>query len=298
MRKTGKTILSVLAAALLLGGCGLHFPVVTADPYAGMVQVESGYGTKMWVKKYDDVPVNPLRDWDGEGEGVIVGEDGARFVRRTGVDVSEHQREIDWAALSRAGQVEFAIIRAGYRGYGAAGRLVEDAFFRRNLAGAQEAGLDVGVYFFSQATSVEEAAEEAEFVLGLLADAPPETLELPVFFDWEYIEMDEARTDDMANELITDCAIAFCDRLRAAGYDAGMYGYRALAYFGYDLSRITDYPFWVAAVGRRPDYYYAFAVWQYSVEGDVAGISGPVDLDAIFTPLDPPEPTPTPEPET
>jgi GH25 family lysozyme M1 (1,4-beta-N-acetylmuramidase) len=150
---------------LLLSGCGAA--PQPADPYAGMVQVESGYGTKMWVKEYPEVPVNPLRNWDGTAADGITDENGVRYTVRDGVDVSEHQGEIDWTKLAADG-VDFAILRAGYRGYGAAGRLMEDAFFKQNIAGALENGVDVGVYFFSQATSAEEAEEEADFLLALL----------------------------------------------------------------------------------------------------------------------------------
>jgi GH25 family lysozyme M1 (1,4-beta-N-acetylmuramidase) len=184
--------------------------------------------------------------------------------------------------------VDFAILRAGYRGYGAAGRLMEDAFFKQNIAGALENGVDVGVYFFSQATSAEEAEEEADFLLALLRSYPPERLALPVFFDWEYIELEEARTDDVANERMTDCALAFCERIRAAGYEAGIYAYRSLAYFGYDLSRIRDYPLWIGAVGTRPDFHYAFAVGQHPPAGAPDGVAAPGDLARIFGPLTPP----------
>ena len=84
---------------------------------------------------------------------------------RFGIDVSEFQgEEIDWEQVKESG-VEFVIIRLGYRAYGDTGALVMDAMYEQNMKGALDAGLDVGVYFFSQAVSGAEAVEEAEFVL-------------------------------------------------------------------------------------------------------------------------------------
>ena len=269
--------LSLILAALL-AACGSPFtriPAATVDPYAGMVQVESGFGTKMWVERYDELEVSPFLGWsrlDPVPEGCAVA---------MGVDVSEHQGTIDWAA-ARADGVEFAIIRAGYRGYGEAGRLVEDPCFRANMEGALAAGVQVGVYFFSQAVTPEEAVEEAEFLLTLLADWPAEKLELPVFFDWEDISHDTARTDGLNGETITACAIAFTERVAEAGYAPGIYAYRYLAYFNYDLPRLTDCALWVGALGAESDFYYAHAFWQNAVADGIRGIEGPVDRDFWF----------------
>ena len=104
-----------------------------------------------------------------------------------GVDISSHQQSVDWEAVKAAG-VDFAILRAGYRGY-TEGAIQEDETFLTNLAAAKAAGLKVGVYFFSQALDKAEAVEEAEFVLNLLDGAE---LDYPIFFDWEDIEA-EAR---------------------------------------------------------------------------------------------------------
>ena len=215
----------------------------------------------------------------------VVDENGQRYTVRCGVDVSEHQGVIDWAALA-AEEIEFAILRAGYRGYGAEGKLLEDAFFETNLRGAAENGLDVGVYFFSQATSTAEAEEEADFLIALLRRCAPEKLALPVFFDWEHIDFDTARTDAVTAETMTQCAVAFCERVREAGYTPGIYTFRFPAYFEYDLTAIRDYPLWIGAVGDTPDFYYAFDIWQFSTEGSLAGVEVNVDLDAIFVPVE------------
>ena len=265
----------LLAAALLLGGCGSPFaraPAETVDPYAGMVQVESGFGTPMWVKLHEELERSPFLGWS-PGDPLPEGCEVA-----AGVDVSEHQGEIDWAAAAADG-VEFAVIRAGYRGYGEQGRLVADAFFRQNMDGALAAGLPVGVYFFSQAVTPEEAEEEAEFLLDLLAEYGPARVALPVFFDWEDISHDTARTDGTDGETVTQCAEAFCARVREAGYAPGIYAYRYLAYFNYDLPRLRDAALWVGALGGASDFYYAHAFWQHSVAEGIRGITGAVDRD-------------------
>lgn len=267
----------LLFAVLLLCGCT---DKAQADPYAGMVQVESGYGAKMWVKLHEDIPASDLAAEDFSS-GVYTGTD---YFCLGGIDVSEHQADIDWQAVAGSG-VEFAIIRAGYRGYSQGG-LFEDAYFRANIEGAYEAGLDVGIYFFSQATSAQEAEEEAEFLLSLLEDYPG-AVSLPVFFDWETIGVEQARTDGVDGATLTDCAIAFCQRIEQAGYEAGIYFYRNLGYFSYDLPRLTDYTWWAATLGEAPDFYYRHSFWQYSVTGTVDGISGDVDRNMMFIPAAP-----------
>ena len=281
MKRTARVILIAALLAALLAGCGSPFartPVATADPYAGMVQVESGFGTKMWVTRHEELEESAFLGWsrlDAVPEGYAV---------FAGVDVSEHQGEIDWAAVASDG-IDFAIIRAGYRGYGERGTLVEDACFRANMDGALAAGLDVGVYFFSQAVSEDEAAEEAAFLLSLMEDYPAETLALPVFFDWEDISHDDARTDGLDGETVTACAEVFCAHLAEAGYRPGIYGYRYLAYFSYDLPRLRDTALWVGAIGASSDFYYAHEFWQNAVIEGVKGIRGAVDRDYWFRKL-------------
>ena len=281
-----KRAIPALLLCLLLCGCGANRknprPVETVDPYAGMVQVESGFGTKMWVKEYEELPVNPYldrTDWKTLGRDRV----------RSGIDISEHQGEIAWDVLLGENALDFVIIRAGYRGYGEGGKLCEDAWFRRNLEAVLANGLDVGLYFFSQATTTAEAEAEADYLLDLLGELEnmnisPETVTLPIFFDWERIDFDDARTDDVRAEAITDLAIAFCERIRAAGYTPGVYAYRALAYYSYDLPRLADYRLWIGALGVQPDFYYAHDFWQRAVVTDMAGIPGEVDVNAWFLP--------------
>ncbi|MCD8160098.1 MAG: lysozyme [Clostridiales bacterium] len=196
-----------------------------------------------------------------------------------GIDLSAHQGEVDWAAVADSG-VDFVMLRAGYRGYSTGG-LSEDSRFAENLTGALEAGIQVGVYFFSQAVTAEEAEEEAAFVLALLDG---QALDLPIAYDWEYITYDDARTDGLDAETVTACAAAFCAAIEEAGYDAMVYCNGELGYLNYDLSALEGYEVWYAEYADSPGFAYAIAMWQYSSSGTVNGIAGDVDLDLLFLP--------------
>ena len=222
------------------------------------------------------LPSNPYTDSEFVMQNGLLTVPGENT--RNGIDVSSHQGSIDWEQVADAG-IQFAMIRVGYRGY-SEGDLHEDANARENYRNAGEVGLQRGVYLYSQAISPEEAREEAEFVLDFLGDQVPE---LPVVFDWEYVSRD-ARTGAVSGSTMTDCALAFCRRMERSGYSCGIYAYRSLAYFRYDLLRIADYPLWIGALGTCPDYYYGFDIWQHSTAGAFPGIEGNVDVDMIFVP--------------
>lgn len=193
-----------------------------------------------------------------------------------GVDVSTHQGMIDWEQVKNAG-VSFAIIRAGYRG-STKGRLYEDELFRENLDGAKEAGLKVGVYFFSQAVTAEEAAEEAAFVLELLDGEP---LELPVYYDWEQIT-GTSRISDPGALPLTECSIAFCEAVRQQGYTPGVYFNQDYGYAYLDFTRLQNYEMWLAEYGDHPTFRYRFDCLQYTDKGKLPGIETTVDMDLIF----------------
>lgn len=194
---------------------------------------------------------------------------------RLGMDVSYYQDKIDWQAAAADG-IEFAIIRLGYRGYGS-GAIVEDERFEENFQGATQAGVDLGVYFFSQAVTVQEAQEEADFVLRLLDGRE---LQYPVVFDWERITPGhEARTDGLDGETMTQCAIAFAQRIEEGGYQPMIYFNRDMGYLDYDLKALKKWPFWLARYDTTPDFYYNFDLWQFTHIGRVAGIEKDVDLN-------------------
>lgn len=192
---------------------------------------------------------------------------------RHGIDVSAYQGDIDWQTVAGSG-VEFAFIRIGYRGYSEGGIHTDDRA-AENLRAAREAGLDVGVYFYSQATSIEEAAEEALFCIRFLGDTE---LELPVVFDWEYVSS-EARTCNVTGETLTRCAQVFCETVEKSGYEAMVYFNPSIARDLMDITRLQDYPFWLAMYADEMDYPYAVEFWQYTETGSVPGIEGNVDLN-------------------
>lgn len=195
---------------------------------------------------------------------------------RIGIDVSTHQGMIDWQAVADAG-VEFAILRVGYRG-STEGKLYEDEQFRQNLAGARAAGLQLGVYFFSQALTPAEAEEEAELACRLLDG---EVLELPVFYDWEEVP-GSSRVESAAAVPMTDCAIAFCEAVERKGYTAGVYFNQNYGYGHLELERLQNYMLWLAEYGDTPSFRYHFDCLQYSDSGTVNGIEGAVDLDLLI----------------
>ena len=122
----------------------------------------------------------------------------------------------------------------------------------------------------------------AEFVIDHLRGF---RVNLPVIFDWEKIDEETARTSGLGELTLTDCAVAFCRTIENAGYDAGVYFNRYLGYYGFDLSRLTDYAFWVSVPGDFPDYYYACDFWQCSFTASIPGVTGEADLNLRFVPV-------------
>lgn len=195
---------------------------------------------------------------------------------RLGIDVSENQHTIDWDAVAADG-IEFAMIRLGYRG-ATAGDLYLDGQYWANFDGARNAGIDCGVYFFSQARTVEEAVEEADFVLEYLGGA---SLEYPIAFDSEekVIGVENSRTSNLGNDEMTAIADAFCDRIEAAGYTSLVYG-NANDLSRYDRSHLENHRIWWAEYDTPvPTAKIDFVFWQYSNNGEVDGISVPVDMN-------------------
>lgn len=196
-----------------------------------------------------------------------------------GIDVSVYQGVIDWQKVADAG-VDFAIIRVGYRGYGSEGKMMPDKYFVQNIEGALNAGLDVGVYYFSQAITVEEARQEAAYVIEQVKNYP---LTYPVVFDWERQNYSGSRTQTVPSvNTMCQMANAFCADITAAGYEAMVYFNPSEGYKQYDLSQLMNYPFWLAQYNSVPTFYYDFDMWQYTSSGRVSGISGNVDLNLRF----------------
>lgn len=270
----------VLAAAVVIVALSLRPESV--DPHEGQVYIYDGFDW-IWMTPLPGVEANSLTAEDFSDRSGCPTYTGSDYQVLRGIDVSEHQHEIDWAQVADSG-VDYAYVRLGYRGY-TEGGLFEDPYFRANVEGALANGLQVSVYFFSQAISVQEAIEEAEYVLARIRDY---NITLPVVYDWEKINGETAaRTDNLDFSILNDCAVAFCDTLKNAGYEPAIYFNRHLGYYGYDLSRMTDYDFWFALPESSfPNFYYAVDMWQYSFTEQVPGIAEPTDMNLMFIPLE------------
>ncbi len=185
-----------------------------------------------------------------------------------GIDISEFQEEINFRKVKRQGY-RFAIIRAGFGVDG-----TEDEKFREHVKKARAAGLAVGVYYYSHAITVEEAVQEADFVLDLLDG---KKLDLPVFYDVE-----TQRQDVLDNDQLTLVISAFLSRLNAGGYTAGVYANRHFFSTRLNLAALSASPLWIANYIDVLDYEGRYDFWQFTNEGDIAGIEGPVDIDICF----------------
>lgn len=266
-----------LAAAMIftLAACGQDEPA--PDPHEGMVYVNTGANME-WITPAAGVAVSDFTEDDfSTGADGLPEYTGDAYDVRLGVDVSFYQGEIDWEAVAADG-VEFAMIRCGYRG-SETGAMVVDEQFENNIQGALDAGLDVGVYFFSQSTGAVEAAEEANFVLDLIKDYE---LTMPVAFDWEPLEGSRAENIDRSE--LTASAVVFCEMVKDAGHTPAVYLYRYTGYYEYLMERLAGYELWVGALGSWPDFYYRHYLWQFSITGQIDGIDADVDLDYQFIP--------------
>lgn len=209
--------------------------------------------------------------------GLVEYVENGTVVSHKGIDVSKHQGEIDWAQVAADG-VEFAFIRVGNRGYGS-GAIVEDPQFEANIVGATTNGIKVGVYFFSQATTVEEAKEEAQFVLEKIA---PYKITCPVVLDVEKVSDSEARMNKITTQQRTENTIAFLEAVEAAGYKSMLYHNMEMGTLMLDLTQLEKYEKWFAYYNKEIYYPYEFGVWQYSDKGTVNGIDGNVDMNISF----------------
>jgi GH25 family lysozyme M1 (1,4-beta-N-acetylmuramidase) len=194
-----------------------------------------------------------------------------------GVDISKYQDYVDFNKLKKAG-INFVMIRVGARGYGS-GQLVLDDYFADNIKRASDAGLQIGVYFSSQAVTEDEALEEADMVLQAIADYK---VEYPVAFDMEFVVGDDARIDNLSRTEKTSIAKAFLDKIAAAGYNPMIYGNKEWLIKEIDLSKLTEYDVWLSQMEDIPDYPYKFTMWQYKDDASIDGIAGYVNLDISF----------------
>lgn len=235
--------------------------------------------------KYHFIPINESLKKNGlisdglqlKDDGTVEYVENGQVISYKGIDVSKHQGEIDWSKVAADG-VKFAFIRVGNRGYGS-GAVVEDAQFEANIKGAISNGIQVGVYFFSQAITEEEAREEAAFVLEKIA---PYKVQCPVVLDVEKVSDSEARMNKISSEQRTANTLVFLETVKEAGYDVMLYHNMEMGLLMLDLEKFEEYSKWFAYYNKEIYYPYAFDVWQYSDKGRINGISGDVDLNISF----------------
>lgn len=235
---------------------------------------------EIWITELDGVPVNKLdnNNFSADSNLKYYNENG-KAASSEGIDVSSYSGNIDWKKVKESG-IDFAMIRVGGRGYGEKGEMYTDERALEYINGAKAEGIKVGAYFFSQAVSTEEAIEEADYVKTVLGEIK---LDYPVAYDWEIIKDDDARTDSVSASQATECARAFCDRVKELGYTPILYSPSRELYFKYDLSRLADIDIWYCEYANVPTFYYEFSMWQYSATGTIDGIEGAVDLNICFT---------------
>ena len=202
-----------------------------------------------------------------------------------GIDVSYYNKTIDWEEVKESG-VDFAIIRAGYRGYGAAGTLCTDVKFVENIEGALDAGIQVGVYYFTEAINKQEAIEEAEYCLDKIKDYD---VTLPIVIDYEFPTdssgpIGRMYKANLSKSAATNNCIAFCETIKDAGYEPMIYANKsdlATLINGTKLSQ--SYKIWLANYTTKTTYSNPYEYWQYTSSGSVDGITGKVDCNFWYT---------------
>lgn len=198
-----------------------------------------------------------------------------------GIDVSSHNGSINWSKVKAAG-IQNVIIRVGYRGYGSSGSLNEDSKFRTNISGAVNAGLNVGVYIFSQAITQQEAADEADFVLDRIKGYK---ITLPVVIDYEYADTSSGTGGrlydaNLSVSKATQICKAFARCVADEGYTPMIYANKSMLENRLNASELSSrYKIWLANYTTRTSYAGQYDVWQYSSSGSVSGISGNVDCN-------------------
>ena len=205
--------------------------------------------------------------------------ENGRKISYVGVDISKHTGKVYFPSLKAAG-VDYVMIRLGSRGY-TTGQITLDENFKENIEGAIEAQLDVGIYFYSQAVSQDEAVQEANFVVQNLEPYRAH-VKYPVAFNMGFVSNDKSRIEGLSREDKTTVTISFLDAVRASGYVPMIYGDKEWLLKEVDLTKLQDYDVWLSQEEEIPDYPYRYAMWQYNTDGVLNGIDGGADLNICF----------------
>ena len=203
-----------------------------------------------------------------------------------GIDVSSYNGNVDWEKVRKTGQVDYAMIRAGYRGF-ETGKVVTDSQFERNVKNADKNGIDIGLYFYTQAINEQEAIEEANYVLDLVKKYNV-NVKYPIVIDTEYStsktngEYDyKGRADQLDVATRTAVCKAFCNTIRNAGYIPAVYANKNWFYEKLDVNQLNNCDIWVAHytgdVSKPTDYKYRYNMWQYTSSASVNGVYAPIE---------------------
>ncbi len=241
------------------------------------LKVNDLYEGEMTIPYFDIPTCSYKPDRFLERKGVVTYEGGDSFV---GINVNGQCGDIDWTQVAES-SVEYAMIRVGYREFGR-GRIIADEKFEDNIKGALDAGLPVGVYFYSKAVTDAEAEEEATFVLEKIRGY---SVVYPVAFYWVYDIKDDgtldekSRTKQCNGDQVTGFIDTFCGKVKAAGLTASYYCDKSMGYERLDLSKLSGYDMWYAESRSAPSFYYNYTMWQYTREATVPGIEKTVPIN-------------------
>ena len=180
----------------------------------------------------------------------------------------------DWNAVKNSG-ISYVIIRCGYRG-STTGALIEDPKFRANIQGASNAGLKVGIYFFTQAVNEVEAVEEASMTINLIKNY---RISYPVFLD---VESSGGRADGLDSNTRTKVIKAYCETIKNSGYTPGVYANKTWLSSRMNAGELSAYKIWLAQYNSTVTYGGKYDMWQYTEKGKVNGISGNTDLNLSY----------------
>lgn len=249
-----------------------------SDQAENKTLIERADGSSEWVEISQYLPQN---HYDKNGFAMLDNrmyyyKDGMKS-SYTGVEISKYQGYVDFNEVKRDG-VDFVMIRLGQRGY-STGQIVLDDYFTDNMKRATDAGLAVGVTFGSQAVTIEEAEEEAEFVLQYLEG---QTIRYPVVFEMEHISNDSARIDMLTKEDKTRITKAFLSKIEAAGYIGVISADKEWMFEDINYAAVSNYGVWLNQAKDLPDYPYDFQMWNYTNIGNVEGINGSISLSISF----------------
>ena len=191
-----------------------------------------------------------------------------------GIDVSEHNGALDWGKIKASG-IQFAIIRSGY------GTGHVDNYFEKNMDGAIKNGMHIGIYHFSYALNTNGAKNEAAFVESLIKKYKS-YIDMPVFYDFEYDTISYAKKQgvSLGRDAFNNHTVAFCEYLKAKGYNVGVYYNLDYLNKYVDNSKIGSYVKWFAQYSSAPgtsDYY----MWQYSSSYKINGHSCKFDINVL-----------------